>query len=58
MVRGTQFYFFGRTVQHAELTQPGVEPVFPAVEAQSLNHWSTGEVLKCGISIQWNIIWQ
>ena len=24
--------------------QPGIEPVSPAVEAQSLNHWSTREV--------------
>ena len=26
------------------LHRPGIEPVFPSVEAQSLNHWTTGEV--------------
>ena len=30
---------------HAELPQPGFEPVFPVVEAGSLNHWTTGVVL-------------
>ena len=26
--------------------RPGIEPVPPAVEAQSLNHWTTREILK------------
>ena len=25
-------------------SQPGMEPVLPAVEAQSLNHWTSREV--------------
>ena len=25
--------------------QPGIEPVFPAVEAWSLNHWTVREIL-------------
>ena len=29
---------------HVELPLPGIEPMPPAVEAQSLNHWTTGEV--------------
>ena len=24
--------------------QPGIEPALPAVEVQSLSHWTTGEV--------------
>ena len=24
--------------------QPGIEPVFPALEVQNLNHWTTKEV--------------
>ena len=27
--------------------QPGIEPMPPAVEVQSLNHWTTREVLRC-----------
>ena len=27
------------------IPQSGVEPVLPALEAQSLNHWTTREVL-------------
>ena len=30
---------------HAELPQPGIEPMPPALEARSLNHWTTREVL-------------
>ena len=29
--------------------QPGIEPTPPAVEAQSLNHWTTSEVPGPGI---------
>ena len=38
------FFFFGHPAQHAELPQPGIKPVAPAVEALSLNHLTTGEV--------------
>ena len=38
------FFFFGCTSKHEELPQPGIEPVPPAVEVQSLNHWTTREV--------------
>ena len=34
--------------------QPEVEPVPPAVEAQSLNHWTAREVLVMGILIVWS----
>ena len=37
-------FFLGHTVRYVELPQPGIEPVPPAVEAQSLNHWTTREV--------------
>ena len=36
---------FDHTTQHVELPRPGIEPVSPAVEGQSLNHWTTREVL-------------
>ena len=39
-----KYFLFGRTARHAELPQPGIEPVSPAVEAQSLNHRTTREV--------------
>ena len=29
---------------------PGVEPIPPAVQAQSLNHWTTREFLKLNSS--------
>ena len=32
-------------MRHAELPLPGIRPVPPAVEVQSLNHWTTREVL-------------
>ena len=31
--------------------QPGVEPAPPAVEAQSLNHWTTREVPPQGVFV-------
>ena len=37
-------YLFGHTTRHAKLPHPRIEPVPPAVEAQSLNHWTTREV--------------
>ena len=36
--------FFGHTMWHVELPWPGIEPVPLAVEAGSLNHWTTREV--------------
>ena len=35
---------FGCTARHVELPQPGIEPMPPAVEAWSVNHWITKEV--------------
>ena len=35
-----------RTVCGNLVLQPGMEAVLPAVEAQSLNHWTSREVLK------------
>ena len=32
--------------------QPGIDPVPPALEAQSLNHWTTGEVLEV-VTSEW-----
>ena len=37
--------FWGCTTQHVELPCPGVEPMSPVLEAQSLNHWTTREAL-------------
>ena len=36
--------FFGRVARGILVPQPGIEPVPPAVEVQSLNHWTTREV--------------
>ena len=40
------FFFFGRATRHAGILVPrtGIEPVSAAVEAQSLNHWTSREV--------------
>ena len=32
-------------MQHAELPCPGIEPMAPTLEGQSLYHWTTTEVL-------------
>ena len=37
-------FIYFLTSWHVELPWPGVEPMPPAVEAQSLNHWTTKEV--------------
>ena len=39
--------FFGYKARHAGVLvpQPGIEPVSLALEAQSLSHWTTREVL-------------
>ena len=39
------FFFFGHTMRPVELPPPGIEPAPSAVEALSLNHWTTWEVL-------------
>ena len=33
-----RFLFFGHAAQHAELPQPGIKPVLPALEVWSLDH--------------------
>ena len=41
------FFFFSwpcRVACGIIVPRPGIEPVPPAVEARSLNHWTTGEV--------------
>ena len=40
------FFFSGHTMKHAELTQPGIEPVPSEVEVQSINHWTARETLQ------------
>lgn len=40
------FFFSGHTMKHAELTQPGIEPVPSEVEVQSLNHWTARKTLQ------------
>ena len=37
------FFFFGRTACGILVPRPGIEPAPPAVEAQSLNRWTTRE---------------
>ena len=37
-------FFFGCTACGISVPWPGIEPVPPAVEARSLNHWTTREV--------------
>ena len=37
---------FDHTEQHVELPWPGIEPMSPAAEAQSLNHWTTKKTLN------------
>ena len=48
-------WFFGCTVLHVELPQPGepgIKPMPPAGEAQSHNHWATGEVSNPWLATQ------
>ena len=45
----TLFYYFififGHTAAWGTLVaQPGIKPTLPALEAQSLNHWTTREI--------------
>ena len=39
------FFWLHRVPCRILVPQPGIEPAFSAVEAQSLNHWTTREVL-------------
>ena len=46
----TLFLFFSwphRVGMWDLVSQPGIEPTFPAVEVQSLNHWMSREVPHC-----------
>ena len=44
---GTFFSFWPcRAAFRILLLRPGIEPMPPALGAQSLNHWTTGEVLR------------
>ena len=38
------FFFFDCSMTYDILAQPGIEPKPPALETQSLNHWTTKEV--------------
>ena len=38
------FIYFGNMACGILVLQPGIEPVPPAVEAWSLNHWTSREV--------------
>ena len=40
-------YLFGRAACGILVPQPGMEPSPPAVEEQSLNHWTAREVPGC-----------
>ena len=39
------FFFFGGVAFGILIPRPGIKPMPPAVEARSLNHWTTREVL-------------
>ena len=41
------FFWLHSTACGILVPWPGIEPLPPAVEAQSLNHWTTGEVPVC-----------
>ena len=41
------FPFWDCTARRAELPQPGIELVYSALEAQSLNYWTTKKVHSC-----------
>ena len=40
---GHDSFFFGSTVQHVGVPQPGIESTPLAVEVRSLNHWTARE---------------
>ena len=44
--QGEDFFFFGgeATAYGILIPQPGIEPMRPAMEAQTPNHWTTREV--------------
>ena len=39
-----RIFFFGRVACEILVPRPGIEPMSPALEVQSLNHWTTREV--------------
>ena len=43
------FFFFCHNTRHAELLRSGIEYMPPALKVQSLNHWTTREVLELNI---------
>ena len=43
----TLFFFFCHTAYKILVPQPGIKSTLPAVEVQSLNHWTAREVLWC-----------
>ena len=52
------FIFFGRTACGILVTRPGIKPMYPAVESQSLNHWTAREVpqtrfLNVSLGVHW-----
>ena len=50
------FFFFwpGRVACRILVPQPGTEPVPPAVEAQSLNQWTTREFPRMAFSLSYS----
>ena len=40
-------FFFFLTASGMLVPQPWIKPEIPAVEAQSLNHWTAWQVLTC-----------
>ena len=43
-------FIFGQTVQHEDLSPPaGIKLIPPAMEACSLNHWTTREVPEVAV---------
>ena len=48
-------FFFPFWPHGMELPQPGIEPLPPTVEAQSLNHWTTRDVPKPWLSQNYGI---
>ena len=38
------FIYLGRAAWHVELPRPGIEPMPPALQVRSLNHWTNREV--------------
>ena len=50
---------FGSVICGILVSLPGIEPVFPGLEAQSLKQWTTGEVPKdFGLHMRNGRLWQ